>query len=96
MLRFNQDTCASKMFTAANLYKRTDNLSKSAPRMTSDWEAGFRGGQPFDVPLHDNDKEYRTVTTGLVKVQPDRANKGLVDWINTNNDTDSTSVGIPG
>ena len=56
-----------------NLYIQTANLSKSEPRMPSDWASpqkqkanssqyrprdGFKGGRLFDVPLHDNDQEY--------------------------------------
>ena len=63
------------MLTAANLYKRTANLSESEPRMTSAWD-GFKGGQLFDVPLHDTNRQYATVSTGLVRVQPDSVAKG--------------------
>ena len=49
------------------MYRRTDNLSESEPRMASDW-SGFQGGQNFSVPLHDNDQQCRSITTGLVKI----------------------------
>ena len=66
-----------------NLFKRTANLSESEPRMTSAWD-GFKGGQLFDVPLHDKDREYRTVSTGLVRVRPAGIfGKGLTDWVGT-------------
>ena len=44
---------------------------------------GFKQGQLYEVPLHDNDRQYTTVTTGLVKVQPDRLGEPLVEWANT-------------
>ena len=51
------------------LFKQTDNLSKSEPRLTSDWEGGFTPNQFFEVPLHDDtDQQYRTVRTGLVRI----------------------------
>ena len=73
------------MATGIGLYKRTANLSESEPRMTSAWD-GFKAGQLFEVPLHDSNQQYDAVSTGLVKVQPDRVNKGLVEWVNTLND----------
>ena len=63
------------------LYKRTDNLTESEPRMTSTMK-GFKAGQLFEVPLHNNDRQYATVLTGLIKVQPDRLGKPLVEWAN--------------
>ena len=45
------------MSVSISLYKRTDNLSESEPRMTRDWD-GFKSGQPYEVPLHDNNVQY--------------------------------------
>ena len=47
------------------------------------------------MPLHDSNQQYDTVSTGLVKVQPDRVNKGLVDWVNTLNDPDLPQLSHP-
>ena len=58
------------MGVGINMYKRTDNLSESAPRMTSDWD-GFKRNQWFEVPLHENDQQYGTLRTGLINIQPD-------------------------
>ena len=74
---FTFDTCSSMMATGIGLYKRT-NASGSAPRMTSDWD-GFKSGQLFEVPLHENDLQYRTVTTGLVKVESDSVCPSVID-----------------
>ena len=78
-----QDACASSMTTGLNIYKRTDNLSESQPRMTSDWPRTWDQWQrlPFEVPLHDNDKQYGTFTTGLIKVQGDIVNERHTDWL---------------
>ena len=79
---FTFDTCSSMMPVGLSLYSRTANLSKSEPRMTSAWD-GFKRDQLYQVPLYDDsDQQYGTVSTGLVKVQPDILNQGLVDWIN--------------
>jgi len=67
------------MSVGLHLFKRTDNRSKSEERMTDDWS--FKGGQMFEVPLHDNDKEYRTFTTGLVREQPDSFGEGIFKWM---------------
>ena len=77
---FTFDTCASMMNVGINIYKRTDDLTESEPRMTKNWT--IMGGQHFEVPLHANDEEYTKVTTGLVRVQPARMGKGFVDWLN--------------
>ena len=82
------------MPTAVNLYKRTANLTESAPRMTAAWD-GFKGGLLFDVPLHDTDREYATVSTGLVLVQHDILPSGFVDWINKYTDTSLPPVSYP-
>ena len=80
---FTFDACASSMTVGLNIYKRTDNLSESQPRMTSDWPREWKQWQrlPFEVPLHDNDQQYATVSTGLIKVQPDIVNKRHTDWL---------------
>ena len=64
-----QDTCASASGQALRLYKRTDNLTESETRRTSD--GTFKDGQSFDVPLHDNNQPYRTISTGLIRIQTD-------------------------
>ena len=70
-----------------NLYKRTDNLSESSPRMTSNadgtWQ-GLKGGQNFSVPLHDNNVQYDTVTTGLVMFEPDHLSPLFNDYMKAN------------
>ena len=67
------------MDVGINIFKQTDNLAESEPRMTSDWK-GFQGGQLFEVPLHDNNQQYRNISTGLVRVQEDRMSQGFVNW----------------
>lgn len=67
------------MTTGVSLYKRTANLSESEPRMTADWD-GFKDGQQFEVPLHDNDQPSNVVKTGLVQVQPDILPKEFVEF----------------
>ena len=44
----------------------------------SNW-SWSKDGQNFSVPLHDNNRQYRTITTGLVKVQPDQCGEGLAN-----------------
>ena len=92
--RFAQDTCASEMTVGVALFKRTDNLSESEPRMAPDW-SGFRGGQNFSVPLHDKDRQYRNVTTGLVKVQPDNLGRGFVSFMKSISDPNLPNVSYP-
>ena len=72
-----QDTCASASGQALRLYKRTDNLTESETRRTSD--GTFKSGQLFDVPLHDNNQPYRTISTGLIRIQTDISGVGLAD-----------------
>ena len=92
------------MSVGINIFKQTDNIAESEPRMTSDWK-GFEGGQLFEVPLHDNNQQYRNISTGLVKIQPDQMGQGFVDFLATYNDPaflpmaypdNSTSVAING
>ena len=66
------------------IFKRTDDLSESEPRMTPDYK-NFSAGQNFSVPLHDDAGEiYKRITTGLVMVQPDFFARTLVDELNAN------------
>ena len=76
-----QDTCASTTGLGIQIYKRTNNLSESEPRLTN-FSKGYMRGQNFSVPLHDNNRPYRTVATGLIKVQPDRCGPGIVKFLN--------------
>lgn len=76
------DSCASMMTIGIRLFKRTDNLSKSDARMTSDWK-GFKSGLMFDVPLHDSNRQYRTVRTGLYEVQQDLYSHGTTKAVNS-------------
>ena len=69
------------MALGLELFRRTANLSESEPRMLSNW-SWSKGGQNFSVPLHDNDRQYRTVTTGLARVQPDRCPLGMARYYN--------------
>ena len=62
--------------------------------MASDW-SGFKGGQNFSIPLHDNDQQYRTITTGLAKVQPDHCSPGYADWLTSIADPSLPSVSYP-
>jgi len=82
------------MQVGINLFKQTDNLTESEPRMTSDWK-GFQGGQLFEVPLHDANKHYKTVTTGLIRVQPEPSAKGAVAFIQTVSDPALPPVSYP-
>ena len=76
------------------IFKRTNDLSKSQPRMTSAWtepgagRSSFKGGQYFEVPLHDNNEEYGTVSTGLIQEQPDLFPPTFVTWISGFTDLD--------
>ena len=74
------------MYTSVNLHKQTSR-NESQPRMTSDWK-GFKAGQLFQVPLHDNNQQYATVSTGLVQIQPDHCSNETVAWINRYADPD--------
>ena len=75
-----QDTCASGSGQALRLYKRTDDLTESETRRTSD--GTFKDGQSFDVPLHANNQPYRTISTGLVRIQTDTVGVGLANAMN--------------
>ena len=75
-----QDSCASMMSVGMGLFKRTDDLSKSAPRMTPGGR--LQPGQTYDVPLFDHNLPYRTIETGLIPIQPDRLGQGLIDFYN--------------
>ena len=89
-----QDTCASMNNIGIALYKRTDNLSESEPRMTSGSKV-FQGGQLFEVPLHHNDQQYGAVTTGLVRVQPDQLNQGFTNWVSEYHNKDFPPLVYP-
>ena len=62
--------------------------------MASNW-SGFKRGQLYDVPLHDNNRQYTSVSTGLVKVQQDRMNKGFSDWLHTLRDPNFPPMTYP-
>ena len=68
------------MDVGIGIYMQTGNLAESEPRMTSDWD-GFKRNQSFEVPLHDNNQQYRTISTGLVRIQPDFFGQGFIDFI---------------
>ena len=99
--RLTQDSCASMMLMGFAIYKRTDNVSESEPHMTPDYWASpnftkhdprnsFKRGHLYEVPLHNNDREYATVSTGLVKIQQDRLNEGFANFYHDQNwDDDS-------
>ena len=55
------------MYTGVNVFKRTDNLSESEPRMTSAWKRS-KQGQLFQVPLHDNDQQYVSILSDPLSV----------------------------
>ena len=80
------------MATGVALYRRTNNLNESEPLMTrSSWDAegqwtGFKRGQPFHIPVHDNNIQCDTIESGLVKVQPDHCGKGLSAMMMSNQD----------
>ena len=83
------------MSVGINLYKQTDNIAESEPRMTSDWK-GFEGGQLFEVPLHDNNQQYRNISTGLVKIQPDQMGQGFIDFLTPIKDPAFPPMTYPG
>ena len=83
------------MSVGINIYKQTDNIAESEPRMTSDWK-GFEGGQLFEVPLHDNNQQYRNISTGLVKIQPSGVGQGFVDFLTPFNDPAFPPMSLPG
>ena len=56
------DACASLMNVGVSLFKRTANLNESEYGRTPD--GSWRYGRLFEVPLHDKDTQYRTVSTG--------------------------------
>ena len=91
---FTFDACSSMMMPGINIYKRTDNLSESEPRMTSG-SGGFKRGQFFEVPLHENNQQYGTCRTGLIRVQPDILGETLVGWINQFKDPDYPELRYP-
>merc|ERR1719272_2577919 len=68
------------------LYKRTADLTESEPRMTSKPPWTLTDRLPYEVPLYSNNQfpAYRTISTGLVMVQPDRMSEQLVDFVNGN------------
>ena len=82
------------MSVGINIYKQTDNIAESEPRMTSDWK-GFEGGQLFEVPLHDNNQQYRTISTGLVKIQPDQMGQGFIDFLTPIKDPAFPPMALP-
>ena len=83
------------MSVGINIFKQTDNIAESEPRMTSDWK-GFEGGQLFEVPLHDNNQQYRTISTGLVKIQPDQIGQSSIDLLTPINDPAFPPMTLPG
>ena len=83
-----QDTCASLMDVGLLLYKRTDNLTESEPMVLTNGtyirgnnQTGYAFEQFYKVPLHRDDQQYDTVSTGLVKIQPDLVSQGLIDFV---------------
>ena len=77
---FTFDSCASTMGVGLGLYKRTVDLTKSAPRITPGGR--LQSGQHYDVPLFNNDRQYDTVKTGLIPIQPDKIGQGFSDFFN--------------
>ena len=56
---FTFDTCGSTASIGVNLYKQTDNLTQSESRVMPLLEGGnTKRGQLFEVPLHENNREY--------------------------------------
>ena len=72
---FTFDACASMMAVGLSILKQTDDLTQSVPSMSS-FTRRFEGGKLYEVPLHDNNVQYRTVSTGLVEIQPDFTSPG--------------------
>jgi len=72
-----------------NIYKRTDNLSESELRaMPLARECGtgdesLKACREYLVPLHDYNKAYTAVSTGLVRVQPEGFSNATVAWFQT-------------
>lgn len=75
------DACASMMAVGLSILKQTDDLAQSVPSMNS-FTRRFEGGKLYKVPLHDNNVQYRTVSTGLVEIQPDFTAAGYEDFLN--------------
>lgn len=79
---FTFDTCASMMEVGIGLLRQTVDLAHSAPRMNISTGRFEEGGAMFEVPLHDNNVQYRTISTGLVDVQTGTISPTMVDWLN--------------
>ena len=99
---FTFDTCGSAVALGINIYKRTNNLSESEPRvMPLAWNgrgnaSAERARREYLVPLHDYDTQYKTISTGLVRVQPEGLSKAYIAWQQTQlNDTDYPPVVYP-
>ena len=83
------------MSVGISIFKQTENIAESEPRMTSDWK-GFEGGHLFEVPLHDNNQQYRNISTGLVKIQPSEVPQSFLDFLAPYNDPAFPPMTKPG
>ena len=81
-----QNTCGSMETIGVGLYRQTSNISESEQRVVpitgkSGQNKRNRTGQIFEVPLHDNKQQYKTMSTGLIRVQAEPMSKGFTDWM---------------
>lgn len=63
------------------LFKRTANLSEAEMGRSSSDGLVWEDARVFEVPLHDNNEQYTTVSTRLQEMYPEHAGPGLVDWL---------------
>ena len=90
-----QNTCGSTEAIGVNLYLQTDNVSESEQRVVPSGEKRQQTGQIFEVPLHDNNQQYTTMSTGLIRVQAESVSKGLADWFAVMRDPDYPPMEYP-
>ena len=66
---FTLETCGSTASIGFNIYKQTNNLTKSESRVMPLSEGGnTKSGQLFEVPLHDNNRVYVCAHRRLVLI----------------------------
>jgi len=76
---FTFDSCASLMNVGVSLFKRTDNLNDSEYGRTPD--GSWKPGRLYEVPLHDNDKQWSTVPTGTISGAPEFMPCSMNVWV---------------
>lgn len=80
---FTFDSCSSAMTQGISIMRQTGiNISNSEPSMNiTTGRFNGRGGL-YEVPLHDNNIQYRTFSTGLIDIEPDLLGPGMERWLN--------------